>query len=866
MAQTEDSTRKDRGVIEQMQTEVGDHTTSTNVAHVFRIRSRVIAGFAMVIPFLTDLGANRLFVVGTIALVVLPYNLVLERITRRSGAVPGYVPWADQVMCIGVASIVAELWAPVLMVMTATLALAATLFDGRRVIGPAVTGVVLAGIVGYQTQPTVTFVAGTVAFAGAAAMSALGISRVTANRRALEHENRELVGNIDAIVWLADTADAHHQSISPAAERILGYPSVNLREVAFWMDHVDPADVVALRDARQRALQTGQRQSCDYRMTDGQGETIWLHEVVSCESNVPARPRRLRGVIVDVTARRAAEAERAVFSEVVETLDTAILVARPDPNHRGALVVAAANPAAARVTGSSAKRLIGTLLQHSFHVVDDDIAERCIEVARGGPAFTVDRITGIGIDRQRSHSLRAFPLPGGAVGLSLDDITEATMVASALRRQALHDGLTGLPNRTLLRDRLLYALSDARRRNERVALIMLDLNHFKDVNDALGHQYGDRLLVAFSRRLQHLLRECDTIARLGGDEFALLLTDATTAGAGRVVRKVSEAMQEPFEIEGITVQTTASLGVALFPDHADNADLLTQRADVAMYNAKRSGGGWAVYSPQQDQSSVERLTLLSELHHELDGETPQNIALHYQPILDLHDDRINGAEALLRWNHADFGWINPELLVELAELSGLIQPLARFVAQEAMHTAAEWLAAGFEIRVAINLSARNLYDRHLVPWLEATMREVGLPPRLMKCELTESQVMDDPVLAMTVISELREIGVHTAIDDFGTGYSSLAYLRRLPVDEIKIDKSFVTTMLADTTDMTIVRTVIDLAHNLGMAVLAEGVEDKATLSTLREFGCDRIQGYVVGKPVPPGEILQLLGATDVRTG
>jgi diguanylate cyclase (GGDEF)-like protein len=472
--------------------------------------------------------------------------------------------------------------------------------------------------------------------------------------------------------------------------------------------------------------------------------------------------------------------------------------------------------------------------------------------------MALERLEGLGIDRQKTFSLDAFPLPARAVGLAMADVTEAAMVAAALRRQALHDGLTGLPNRTLLRDRLQYALADARRRNERVALILLDLNHFKEVNDALGHQYGDRLLVAFAKRLQSLLRECDTIARLGGDEFALLLTHATNEGASRVVTKVSSAMQEPFELDGVTVQTTASLGVALFPDHAEDADLLTQRADVAMYNAKRGGGGWAIYSPAQDQSSVERLTLLSALHTELEDGAPEELTLHYQPILDLHTDQITGAEALLRWEHPTLGWLDPELVVELAELSGLIQPLARFVAREAMAVTSNWLQHGHELRIAVNLSARNLYDRNLVTWLQDTMHAMGLPTHLLKCELTESEVMDDPVLALDVISRLREIGVHTAIDDFGTGYSSLSYLRRLPVDEIKIDKSFVMSMLEDRHDMTIVRTVIDLAHNLDMAVLAEGVEDEATLGKLREFGCDRVQGYLVGKPMPAEELSTLL--------
>ncbi|MDZ7676018.1 MAG: EAL domain-containing protein [Acidimicrobiales bacterium] len=759
-----------------MQAQSSQRNTAA-IEHIFRVRSRVIALFALTIPFIADLGDERWWVVAAIAAVALPYNMLLERHTQRAGGVPAFVPWADQALSIGGAIFVTTLWMPVLLVMVASLATAATIFPARRVIGPAVFGVALAGVVGALTQDGVDATVGTVAFAGSAAMGTVSIWLVTRHRLHLESENHDLVQNMDAMVWELAAGDDQYRSLSPAA---------------------------------------------------------------------------------DVTPQRHAEAERAVYGEVVENLDTAILVAHPDQSRGDDLVVAAANPAAATVFGMAGKRLVGTPVVHLLQSAEEDAAEHVAAVAKDGERVDLDRVGGIGIDRQKTYALHAFALPDDAVGLTLDDVTESTMVATALRRQALHDGLTGLPNRTLLRDRLQYALADARRRGEQVALILLDLNHFKDVNDALGHQYGDRLLTAFSRRLQNLLRECDTIARLGGDEFALLLTDATPDGASRVVKKVTEAMQEPFEIGGVTVQTTASVGVALFPDHADDADLLTQRADVAMYNAKGGGGGWTVYSPQHDRSSFERLRLLSELHSELDPATCPSLELHYQPILDLHHDEISGAEALLRWNHPEYGGLNPELIVELAELSGLIQPLAHFVANEAIATAAGWHQRGQPLRVAINLSARNLYDRHLVRWLDDTLRELGLPPDRLKCELTESQVMDDPVLAMSVISDLRDIGVQTAIDDFGTGYSSLAYLRRLAVDEIKIDKSFVTSMLDDVTELTIVRTIVDLAHNLGMSVLAEGVEDDATIEALRDFGCDRVQGYAVGRPMTTDQLESML--------
>ncbi len=818
------------------------------LGRIFRVRSRVIALFAIAIPLIPDLGDSRWTTVAAIVLVVLPYNLVLERRTMRTGIVPSFVPWADQVLSVGATVFVPELWEPVLMVMVANSAVAATSFERRKVFGPALASIVVAGTVGAATQPGVMAITGTVAYAGATAMAILTISLVTSTRLTLESENQELVDNIDAMVWSLVDGDPSYRSMSGPASRILDYPMVRLLDVGFWHDQIHPDDRPVVDGVRRRALNRGITVDVDYRIKSGDGSWISVHEIVTGEAGTPVSPAILRGITLDVTARRTAERDRAVYGEMVERITTALVVAGPSESGDG-LRIRAANPAAARMFGTTSTRLTGAALDDVFDTLDDTTLARISDANDRTAGFTIDRVEGLGIDRQKTFSLQVFALPDGAVGLAMDDVTEAAMVAAALRRQALHDGLTGLPNRTLLRDRLQYALADATRRKESVALILLDLNHFKDVNDALGHQYGDRLLVAFARRLQTLLRECDTIARLGGDEFALLLTHATNEGASRVVAKVTSAMQQPFELDGVTVQATASLGVALFPDHATDGDLLTQRADVAMYNAKRGGGGWSVYSPAQDQSSVERLTLLSALHSELEGDLPTQLTLHYQPILDLHTDTIAGAEALLRWNHPTMGWLDPELVVELAELSGLIQPLARFVVTEALVTAGSWLARGHELRIAVNLSARNLYDRNLVAWLDDTMRSMEFPSRLLKCELTESQVMDDPVLAMDVISQLRQIGVTTAIDDFGTGYSSLAYLRRLPVDEIKIDKSFVQTMLDDHNDLTIVRTVVDLAHNLGMNVLAEGVEDAKTLETLRDFGCDRVQGYLIGRPM-----------------
>jgi EAL domain-containing protein (putative c-di-GMP-specific phosphodiesterase class I) len=274
-----------------------------------------------------------------------------------------------------------------------------------------------------------------------------------------------------------------------------------------------------------------------------------------------------------------------------------------------------------------------------------------------------------------------------------------------------------------------------------------------------------------------------------------------------------------------------------------------------MYTAKRGGGGWAVYSPDHDRSSVERLTLLTELRKAIEQD---ELELHFQPVIDVGKRNVVGCEALIRWHHPTYGRLNPSLIIELAELSGLILPLTRWVATVAMNTLKQWIAEDLDLTIAINLSVRNLYDRKLVSWLNDQLDEHGIPHEQLKVELTESEVMDDPLLAIEVLGALREIGVTTSVDDFGTGYSSLQYLSRLPVSEIKIDQSFVANMIETEEDLTIVNTVIDLAHNLGMTVLAEGVEDDLTLKRLEELGCDRAQGYLIGKPSPIADFLDVV--------
>jgi diguanylate cyclase (GGDEF)-like protein len=514
------------------------------------------------------------------------------------------------------------------------------------------------------------------------------------------------------------------------------------------------------------------------------------------------------------------------------------------------LRLAGINPEGAHVAHLDPDDAIGLEFGAVLSVpIEDELVANLADVVRRGQGFTIDELRPTPTEHgARIYAAHAFPLPGQAVGLSLTDITERTMAAEVLRRQSLHDGLTGLPNRAALTERIRAGLRASDVLHEPVALLVMDLDNFKDVNDALGHDQGDRLLIEMSRRLQRVLRDADTIARLGGDEFAVLITkDATGDAAASVAARIIETLEQPFTVGGISIQTTASIGISVFPDDAGDAETLVQRADIAMYAAKRSGTGVSRYSADNDTSSVRRLALLGELRTAIhDGD----LELHYQPSLNLVTGEVESCEALVRWRHPEHGLMPPGDFIELAEISGLIHPMTRWIIDGALAQIRLWLDDGIDLVVGVNLSVRNLYDRELVPWLTGRLIERGVDAHHLKLEVTESELMDDPLLALEVLGKLKALGTPTSIDDFGTGYSSLAYLKHLPIDELKIDKSFVGNMVNDASDLTIVRSTIDLSHNLGISVVAEGVEDPETLRRLAALGCDRAQGYHVSRPLP----------------
>ncbi|OLC57168.1 MAG: hypothetical protein AUH85_04000 [Chloroflexi bacterium 13_1_40CM_4_68_4] len=450
---------------------------------------------------------------------------------------------------------------------------------------------------------------------------------------------------------------------------------------------------------------------------------------------------------------------------------------------------------------------------------------------------------------------------GGTVTVARD-ISERKRAQTTLEHQAVHDVLTGLPNRMLLRDRLEQAVHVARRQRSSVSLLMMDLDHFKEINDTFGHHVGDELLQQVGPRLRTQIRETDTVARLGGDEFALVLVGADAAGAELAARHVLEQLDRPFLLEGQSLDIGASIGIAIFPDHGDDADMLLRRADIAMYAAKRSRVGYARYAAEQDEYNPSRLALMSELRA---GIERSELVLHFQPVVSVPSGAVTGLEALVRWMHPERGLISPADFVPLAERSGLIRPLTQWVLTAALREARALRQIGMPIGISVNLSTRNLLDPELAGLVQKLLETWQVEPGSLSLEITESNMVSEPQRTLDVLAQLRRIGVRLAVDDFGTGYSSLAYLNRLPVDAIKIDKSFVRAMVGSESSAAIVRATVDLGHNLGFTVVAEGVEDRATWDLVAAASCDEVQGFLVARPMPADDLRTWLRARGLAS-
>lgn len=584
--------------------------------------------------------------------------------------------------------------------------------------------------------------------------------------------------------------------------------------------------------------------------------------LVRYQSQLIAESRR-RGTALSRVQRSFIEQQNTklrhldqLMEKVVEATSDAILTV----NAQG--LIETVNLAAARTFGEERHDMIGMpikqILPHFSQLVDADDPEFAINRGhretlgsdRIGRMFPVD------------IALDVTMLPTGVLYVVIiHDITEMRAQQALLEHQALHDGLTGLPNRVLLANRIEHALMAAPRSNSVVALLLLDLDRFKEVNDTLGHHIGDLLLRDLAQQLTIPVRAGDTVARLGGDEFAILLPTVRDANeALYLADRIMEVFRSPMQLQdGLQLDVGCSIGVALSPQHAEESSKLMQCADVAMYAAKAGPRKIILYDPAKDTNSLRQLTLSGELRQAIHGGL---LSMEYQPQLDLRRQTIRSVEGLARWRHPSLGYVPPDEFITHAEQAGIIRDLTQWTLQEGLDQLGRWQAAGIDLSLAINISARLLQDNYVSDLLRELLQQYPIDTRKLTYEITESALVVDPEAARKTLFLLADLGVNLSIDDFGTGYSSLSYLQQLPLNELKIDKSFVFGLLDSFNDGVIVRSTIDLAHNLGLSVVAEGVESLEHIEMLASLDCDVVQGFCISPALTPTMLDQWMVATN----
>jgi diguanylate cyclase (GGDEF)-like protein/PAS domain S-box-containing protein len=636
-------------------------------------------------------------------------------------------------------------------------------------------------------------------------------------------------------------------------EELFGYSSAELEGSSVAMVFPTPVDYIdaATRQARRLALGQDFSEERQYRRRDG--ALIWC--LVSGRAVDAERPSAGSiWVYADITARRLADEKLRLSATVLDQIADGVLVI--DMDHR----IVATNPGFTRITGYSEMEALGrdaSLTRSTRHDEAVYAQMRSDMLAHGRWQGELWRTNKDGVDYLESLNISAVRDDRGAIThfvAVFSDITQAKEAQDKLDHMAHHDPLTALPNRLLFHDRLQHAIERAAREGEQLAVMFIDLDRFKNVNDTLGHHVGDALLKKVALALGRRLRHGDTLARLGGDEFIVLLENvAGEAGSAQVAEKLMTMFEQPFMVAEHELFVTGSVGISLYPDDAGDVNMLIRNADVAMYQAKARGrNNFRFYAPSMSGEGVERLRLEALLRRSIErGE----VYLNFQPQVEIDSGRLIGAEALVRWQNAELGVVAPVRFIPLAEETGFINQLGEWVLLEACRQMMRWQAQGFIVpKIAVNLSVRQFERGSIAGVVRQILQETGLEPHRLQLEVTESVIMNTGD-ALVLINELHAIGVELAIDDFGTGYSSLAYLKQLPVQTLKIDRSFIQDIASDADDEAIAIAIIQLGKSMNLSVIAEGVENQQQVAFLLRHGCNRAQGYFYGKPVD-GDQLQ----------
>ena len=680
---------------------------------------------------------------------------------------------------------------------------------------------------------------------------------------ALHHNNVEIIGrgragalrvadlidSLPVIVWESDPATGRLTRTMGWVDDIVGFSPAEWRSLP--VDHrIHRDDLRAYLDTTDAAMASDHPIVHEFRLWGSDGSAQMVREVLRRVDSPTGSV--LRGVVLDIADEVAARAAVDRLAAVIDRQVEPLLVIASRDEHHDEPVVLQVNPAFARMAAGDAEDMVGRSLAVAAPWLPQVVLVDLDDHARTGRHVEREDLEITTPQADRIYDYTLVGLPDGSTAVQFNDVTDRRAATELIRHQAFHDPLTSLPNRTLLFDRLSHALSTLGREQTSVGLLLMDLDQFKEINDTLGHGYGDDLLVVIANRLRLMTREVDTVARLGGDEFAMVIAGADERSLADIAGRAVEIVKQPVTLGGIDIEVAASVGGAIAPIHGRDPHGLLQRADIAMYDAKRSGVSFRLYTPDDDHHSRDRLTLMGELRNLLDEE----LELWFQPKVDLRTGRATELEALARWQHPRRGLLGPGQFMELCEVSGLIGELTFRV----LDLAIEAMATLPDVGVAVNVPVRNLYQRSLPDQVAERLAAHGVPPERLILEITEREIMEDHRAIFDVLEAFDELGVRISIDDFGTGFSSLTHLRRLPIHEIKIDQSFIGGMLDRENDYIIARSIIDLAHNLGHRVVAEGVEDTATLELLRTHGCDAAQGFLFSRPGPVERIRALLEA------
>lgn len=675
----------------------------------------------------------------------------------------------------------------------------------------------------------------------------------------INNELSTVVDNIPAVSYVCKAyGDYGATYISGDVESQLGYsPEAFTSDSSFWHRNIHPEDCDRILNGLDDLFRKG-RHIHQYRFLHADGKYRWIYDTLFLTRDDAGEPKEIVGYWIDITDLvKSKGVHEAIFKYAV---DGAILIDESS-------LIKSFSPAAERLFGYTENEIIGKnismLMPQPFQEEHDGYVKRYLDTGRG-------RIIGVG-----PREVSALNKDGSVIPIDLAiseaivgterlflgivrDISERKRAHEDLLRVANYDLLTGLPNRMLFHERLGHAIDRSERNDSLIALLYIDLDRFKQINDSLGHDVGDHLLRQMAERLQSNVRKSDTVARLGGDEFAVILEDVNHISVvTRVAQKIVESLSRPATLNDREVHSGASIGITLYPLDDKLPEDLLKDADMAMYRAKEMGGNqFQYYSQQLGESVKHRIELEGALRSALDKD---EFVLHFQPQAELLNGRIIGAEALLRWNHPKLGLVSPATFVPVLEEMGLIIDVGNWVLHESCERLKTWHRLGFDhLKVCVNVSPKQFNSWEFLGTVQHILHETGVPPNCIELEITESLVMDDPENAAYLLNALHGLGVEIAIDDFGTGYSSLSNLKSLPFDTLKIDRAFINELPDDADSATITRTIIALADALNLKTIAEGVEEVSQLKFLNRNGCNSIQGFYFSKPIPSQEFEKLL--------